>query len=163
MAGEYRDQPGWSELTRSPVLVIAFGLGTGLSARAPGTFGTLLAIPLWWALSAVDPVVYLLIAGCAFVFGVWICDRAVARLARHDHPGIVIDEIVGFLVALAAVPLNLGWLIAAFVLFRFFDIVKPWPISWLDREVRGGLGVMLDDLAAGAATAGVIIALRLMV
>ena len=97
------------------------------------------------------------------MFGVWVCNRAMARLAHHDHPGIVIDEIVGFLVALAAVPVDLGWVIAAFVLFRALDIVKPWPIGWLDRTIPGGLGVMLDDLAAGAATAVIITALRLWV
>lgn len=163
MGREHRTQPGWSELTRSPILAIAFGLGTGLSVRAPGTVGTLLAIPLWWLLSTVNPLIYLATAVCAFVFGVWVCDRAMIRLAHHDHPGIVIDEIVGFFVALAAVPQDLGWLISAFVLFRVFDILKPWPISWLDRVVQGGFGVMLDDLVAGAATAVIITALRVWV
>ena len=81
--------------------------------------------------------------------GIWICGWSAARLGVHDHPGIVWDEIAGYLVTMTLAPAGLGWLVAGFVLFRVFDILKPWPIGWLDRRVGGGLGIMLDDLVAG--------------
>ena len=149
-----------AELVRDPVLAVAFGLGTGLTPRLPGTVGTLLAIPLWWWLSDLDVILYLAITGCAFLIGIWICNHAMGKLGPHDHPGIVFDEIVGYLLALVVVPTSVGWLLLSFVLFRFFDIVKPWPIGWLDRRIHGGFGVMLDDLAAGFYTAVIILAAR---
>ena len=141
-------------------MAVAFGLGAGLTPKLPGTVGTLLAIPLWWWLSNLHSVLYLVITACAFVLGIWVCDQAMARLSQHDHPGIVIDEIVGYFLALAVVPVGLGWLLVSFVLFRLFDIVKPWPIGWLDRRVEGGVGVMLDDLVAGIYTAVCILIIR---
>ena len=141
-------------------MAIAFGLGTGLTPKLPGTVGTLLAIPLWWWLSNLDLTGYLLIVTSTFLFGIWICRRASERLGQHDHSGIVFDEIVGYLLALVVVPASVGWLLLSFVLFRFFDVVKPWPICWLDRHIKGGLGVMLDDVAAGIFTAGIILAAR---
>ncbi|MDJ0957598.1 MAG: phosphatidylglycerophosphatase A [Arenicellales bacterium] len=141
-------------------MALAFGLGIGLTPKLPGTVGTLLAIPLWWWLSNLDLNSYLLITACAFLFGIWICQRASERLGQHDHSGIVFDEIVGYLLALVVVPVSVGWLLLSFVLFRFFDVVKPWPICWLDRRIKGGLGVMLDDLAAGIFTAVIILAAR---
>lgn len=102
---------------------------------------------------------YLVLTILAFAFGVWICERAMLILGEHDHRGIVVDEIVGYFAALAFVPTGLWWVILSFFLFRLFDIVKPWPINWLDRRVPGGFGVMVDDLAAGAYTAIVIVLL----
>lgn len=120
----------------------------------------MLAIPLWWALSSAGLPVYLLLAAFGFVAGVWICERASGVLGARDHPAIVIDEIVGYFVALTVVPVELPWLVLSFVLFRALDILKPWPISWLDRSVKGGLGIMLDDVVAGLLTATVIAAVR---
>lgn len=144
-------------LIKDPALAIAFGLGAGLAPKIPGTVGTLLAIPLWWMFSGLGLLPYLVLTMLAFVFGVWVCERAMSILGEHDHRGIVFDEIVGYFAALAFVPAGPWWVLLSFVLFRLFDILKPWPISWLDRRVPGGFGVMVDDLAAGACTAIVIL------
>ena len=92
---------------------------------------------------------YLLVTAALFLIGIWLCGRTSSDLGVHDHGGIVWDEWVGLLVALWQVPAGWGWLLAGFLLFRLFDIVKPWPISWLDRRVAGGFGIMVDDLLAG--------------
>lgn len=145
---------------RNPTLLLAFGFGAGLAPKAPGTWGTLLAIPLWWALSDKGLPVYLPLAAFGFAAGVWLCERASRMLGARDHPAIVIDEVVGYFVALTVVPVEIPWLVLSFVLFRALDILKPWPISWLDRSVKGGLGIMLDDLVAGLLTATAIAAAR---
>lgn len=142
---------------RNPVLLIAFGFGAGLAPAAPGTWGTLLAVPLWWMFSGIGIPLYLLLAAAAFVAGIWICGRASAALGEHDHAGIVIDEVVGYFAALAVVPADPVWLVLSFVVFRAFDILKPWPIGWLDRRVGGGLGIMVDDLIAGLYTVAVLL------
>lgn len=138
-----------SRLLREPVLLVAFGFGSGLAARAPGTWGSLLAAvlapPLLWAPAA---VAWTLVVAAA-VGGVFLCAAAVRRLGVPDHPGIVWDEFSGLWLALLLVPPSWTAWVGAFVLFRLFDIVKPWPIGWLDRHCAGGLGVMADDLAAG--------------
>jgi phosphatidylglycerophosphatase A len=134
-----------------PVQLLAFGFGAGCAPRAPGTFGTLAGIALYLPLAQLSLPAYAAILLCAAVFGVWLCGTASRRLAVHDHPGIVWDEIVGYLVTMFGLPFGLAWVVAGFVLFRLFDIWKPWPISWLDRRVSGGLGIMVDDVAAGAA------------
>jgi phosphatidylglycerophosphatase A len=143
---------------RDPTVLAAFGFGAGLAPWAPGTFGTLLAIPLWWIVSGTGLRMYLLLAAAGFVVGIWICNRATTALGEHDHPGIVIDEVVGYFAALVVVPPDLVWLALSFLVFRMFDIFKPWPINWLDRKVGGGLGIMLDDLIAGVFTAAVMVA-----
>ena len=146
------------QMLRQPVLLLALGFGSGLSPWMPGTMGSLVALPL-----------FLLIAGCplwlyagfvlvATVVGCWLCDQAAKTLGVHDHPGIVWDEIVGMLIALWPVLLvGTGWgiwdLLVGFLLFRVFDIIKPWPIAWIDRRVEGGLGIMLDDIVAGVMAA----------
>lgn len=135
---------------------IAFGLGVGLAPKAPGTFGTLAAVPLYWLLSPLPVVTYLLLLSLAFGLGVWACGRAARDLGGQDPGVIVWDEIVGFLAAMAGAPAGWHWVLAGLVLFRLFDIWKPWPIRWLDEQVRGGLGIMLDDLAAGALTWAVL-------
>jgi len=140
----------------SPTGFLAFGLGSGLSPKAPGTAGTaagmLLAIPLtglpvWAGLALVT---------IAFVVGIPICNRASQRLGVHDHGGIVWDEFVGIWLVLVLVPFHWAWWLAAFVVFRVFDIVKPWPIAWLDQRVHGGFGIMLDDLVAAIYAAGML-------
>lgn len=133
---------------RHPGMLLAFGLGSGLAPKAPGTFGTVLGLTLYlpfywlawpWALA-------LVVAGA--ILGVWLCQFASDRLGEHDHSGIVWDEFVGIWLTLLLLPATLSGLILGFLLFRFFDVLKPWPIGWLDRRVHGGLGVMLDDLVA---------------
>ncbi len=140
----------------SPVHWLAFGGGAGLAPVAPGTFGTLVGIPFFIAMAGLSPALYLLITLLLFVVGVWICERSSASLGVHDHPGIVWDEIVGYLVTMIAVPLQWQWLLLGFVLFRLFDILKPWPIRWLDRRVEGGFGIMVDDLLAGIFAAAIM-------
>lgn len=137
---------------RHPAHLLAFGFGSGCSPRMPGTVGTLAAIPLYLLLSLLPWSAYVLVCVLAFLAGIWICQRASEALGVHDHGGIVWDEFVGFWIAMIAVPLSWQTLLAGFVLFRVFDIWKPWPIRWLDQQVSGGLGIMLDDVLAGAYT-----------
>jgi phosphatidylglycerophosphatase A len=127
---------------------LAFGFGSGLAPRAPGTFGTIAAIPIYLILSKLAPVYYLSITILMFVCGVIICDWVSKDLGKHDFSGIVWDEIVGFLLTMFMVPLSILNIILGFCLFRIFDILKPWPISYVDKHVGGGLGVMLDDVLA---------------
>jgi len=147
-------------LKANPTLALAFGLGAGLAPIAPGTVGTVVAIPIWWLLSQFNIAIYLVIVGVLFALGVWVCGRAAAQLTYADHPGIVFDEWVGFLVAMALAPRTWLWLILGFVLFRCLDIFKPWPVSWLDKNVKGGLGIMADDVAAGVYTLLILAAVR---
>ncbi len=135
---------------RSPASFLALGFGSGLAPVAPGTAGTLPGVLLCLLLSGLSNPAYIAITALAAVAGVWICDRASKELGVHDHGGIVWDEIAGFLVTMIAIPVSAATLVAGFVLFRLFDIWKPWPISWLDRRVGGGLGIMVDDIVAGA-------------
>lgn len=152
------------EVFRSPVLLLAFGLGSGLSPKAPGTTGTALGLILVPLLATIfTDVAYLVFVLAFAVFGGWICHRAAAKLGVHDHSGIVIDEIAGIWLALSFMPISWPWLLAAFLVFRLFDIVKPWPIGVLDRRVGGGLGIMLDDLAAGVFTWFVLAGAKLLV
>ena len=147
-------------LLRTPDGLIAGGLGSGLSPIAPGTAGSVAAlvpgILLLWA-----GVPYLL-AGIVFciAIGTWACEQAGKRLGVHDHGAIVIDEFAGMWIALLAASLSPLSLVAAFALFRVFDILKPPPIGWLDRHIHGGAGVMVDDLVAGVFAAGCLWALR---
>ncbi len=138
-----------ADLWRDPVNIVALGFGSGLAPAAPGTFGTLVALPLYWWLALLPPAGYIACVVAASVLGIWICARAGRSLQTEDHPGVVWDEICGYLIAMCAVPRSWQWMLAGFVLFRVFDIVKPWPIRAVDRHVSGGLGVMLDDVLAG--------------
>ena len=138
----------WRTVLTDPVHFLAFGFGTGLAPKAPGTVGSLPGLLLFWLTQDYGLTVQLGVAAAAFVFGVWLCGLSARKIGVHDHGGIVWDEIVGmYLTLLAAPPGAVGWL-AAFVLFRVFDILKPWPIRDLDHRLRGGLGIMLDDLVA---------------
>ena len=144
------DDPTPRPQLRRPVQFLAFGLGSGLSPRAPGTAGSALAVLLYLLLLAPLPLeAAALVIAAAAVAGVWICGEASRQLGVHDHGGIVWDEFVGMWIALFALPLELPWIVAAFLLFRAFDIVKPWPINRLDERLGGGLGIMLDDIVAG--------------
>ncbi|MET0084850.1 MAG: phosphatidylglycerophosphatase A [Sedimenticola sp.] len=148
------NQPGpdWT----NPVHLLAFGMGSGAAPKAPGTVGTLAAIPIYLGVRHLDSVSYLLLVALLFVIGIWLCGRTSSDLGVHDHGGIVWDEWVGFLLALWLIPPGWMWLLAGFLLFRLFDILKPWPIGWLDRRVSGGFGIMLDDLIAGLFALGVL-------
>jgi len=147
----------------NPLHFLALGFGAGLSPWAPGTAGTLVAIPLYLFASRLTLAAYILVVAAAFAFGIYCCGKAARDAGVHDHPAIVWDEIVGFFVTMAFVPLAWEWIVAGFVLFRLFDIVKPWPIGLLDRRVSGGLGIMLDDLVAGAFSAVLLVlAFRLL-
>lgn len=145
MAGIERPPPNW----RSPVHLLAFGLGAGAAPVAPGTLGTLVAVPLYLVLQPLAPVWYLLAVLLVFVTGVGICGKTSRDLGVHDHPGIVWDEIMGYLVTMAWAPKGWPWVLLGFLLFRLFDILKPWPVRWADGQIGGGLGIMLDDLLAG--------------
>ena len=151
-------QPPRELVLSTPEHLIAFGFGAGLAPFAPGTAGTLVALPLWLALSALPWPLYVAALALLFAFGCWVCGASARLLGVHDYPGIVFDEIVGFL--LAALPLlpALGWvrhhrglwLLTAFVLFRALDVWKPWPIRNVDRRLGGGFGIMFDDALAAA-------------
>lgn len=134
---------------RNPIHLLAFGFGSGLAPKAPGTFGTLAAIPLYLLMADLSLPIYLGLILAGSLLGIWICSRASQDLGVHDHGGIVWDEIIGYLLTMAFAPPGWIWMLVGFLLFRFFDILKPWPIRWLDRHVSGGFGIMLDDLLAG--------------
>ncbi|MES9993594.1 MAG: phosphatidylglycerophosphatase A [Candidatus Thiodiazotropha sp.] len=146
---------------RKPAHLLAFGFGSGLLPKAPGTYGTLVGIPLYLLMQPLPLLLYVVIVALAFIAGLWICQRAAEDLGVHDHSGIVWDEIIGYLAAMTFAPPGWVWIVLGFLLFRLFDIFKPWPIRWIDRRVEGGLGIMLDDLLAGLYTAGVISVLNL--
>jgi phosphatidylglycerophosphatase A len=151
-------------ILKTPEHLIAFGFGAGLAARAPGTFGTLVGLPFFLALYWLPWPGYAIGAAVLFIFGCWVCGESARLLGVHDYGGIVFDEIVGFVIAAAplvywrpvtALGLAAG-LAAAFVLFRIFDIFKPWPIRWFDGHVHGGFGIMLDDVIAAIFSAVVL-------
>jgi len=144
----------------SPAGLLAFGFGAGLSPFAPGTMGTLIAIPFVFGLKSLSPAVFWLVLLALFFLGVAICGMVSRRLGVHDHGGIVWDEMVGYWISVAFVPLQWGWLLAAFLLFRLFDILKPWPIRQLDQKVSGGFGIMLDDVVAALFTVSVLAFVR---
>lgn len=132
-----------------PVHFLAFGFGSGLSPFAPGTFGTIMAIPLYILMMQLSLIPYLIVVAIVCVTGVWICDKSSKLLGVHDHGGIVWDEFAGFFITMIAAPAGWFWILIGFALFRLFDIWKPWPISLLDKKVEGGLGIMVDDIVAG--------------
>jgi phosphatidylglycerophosphatase A len=129
---------------------LAFGFGSGLSPVAPGTMGTLAAIPVYLLMVSLLPQwLYIFLTIVFFIAGIQICNRVSTDLQTHDFSGIVWDEIVGYLITMMFLPLSWELIILGFVLFRFFDILKPWPINWLDKHISGGMGIMLDDVLAG--------------
>jgi phosphatidylglycerophosphatase A len=135
-------------LLRHPVHFLSLGFGSGLSPYAPGTAGTLVAIPLFWLMAPLPLLVYLGVIAVLFVIGIYRCQLTTERLGAHDHSAIVWDEVVGYLLTMTAVPFDWRWVIAGFFLFRLFDVWKPWPVRVLDRSVTGGFGIMLDDVGA---------------
>ena len=142
---EPRLSPG---LLKDPVHLLALGFGTGLSPFAPGTLGSLLALPLAFALGEMPPAGAALAVAIFVAGGIWLCGESAKRIGRHDHPGIVWDEIAAVAAMSLILPGGPAWLALGFALFRVFDIFKPWPIRDLDHRLAGGLGIMLDDLVA---------------
>lgn len=137
-----------SKVYQNPLYFIAFGFGSGLMPFAPGTWGTLAAIPIYLLLEGCSWPLYLMVTLLALGLGVWISDWVSKDLGVHDYKGIVWDEVVGYLFTMFLAPPGLFWLCFGFVLFRIFDIWKPQPIRYIDLKVQGGLGIMLDDVLA---------------
>lgn len=139
----------WRFVFSHPAHFIAFGFGSGLSPKAPGTAGTLVAIPLYYLL-LYGLSTFALVSGLvlALIIGLWACDVAGKALGEADYSGIVWDEIAAFFLVLACIPARAEWVVLAFLLFRLFDIWKPWPISWVDTHMKHAFGVMLDDVMA---------------
>ena len=154
-------RPNREFLLKHPAHLIAFGFGAGLMPKAPGTWGTLVAIPFYFlALRLGGTSAVLACALVLFGIGMWASAVAGKALGVADHGGIVIDEIAAFVLVLAFTPQGLLWLVVAFVLFRIFDITKPWPIRYFDRTLKGGFGVMFDDLLAAIAAIAILTLLR---
>ncbi len=139
------------KLSADPLLWLATGFGAGRLPWAPGTLGTLVAVPLVLLLQPLPLWIYSVVTLGLVLAGIVICGKAADRLGVHDHPSIVWDEIAGYLITMLAVPPSATALLSGFLLFRLFDISKPWPIRWLDHNISGGLGIMLDDVAAAIA------------
>lgn len=127
----------------------ALGFGLGLAPKAPGTFGTLAAIPFIFLTMMAPLWLQLVVAIAICVIGIWFCDVASRDAGVHDHPAIVWDEVAGFYITMIGAAISWQTLLVGFILFRFFDIVKPWPITLLDKHVKGGFGIMVDDILAG--------------
>lgn len=141
-------KPDLEFLRAHPAHFLAFGFGTGLSPKGPGTMGTLVAFPIFFAVQALPAELYWLLVICFLLAGIWLCERAGKALGVHDHGGIVWDEIAAFLIVLPFAPASWWGYLLAFGFFRLFDIWKPFPIAWLDARIHGGFGVMLDDVLA---------------
>lgn len=134
---------------RNPIHFLAIGLGSGAAPKAPGTFGTAAAVLLYLPMSQLTAWWYVAILLVTTVIGIYLCDKTSRDWGVHDHGAIVWDEFVGFWITMLLIPPTWYWILAGFLLFRLFDIWKPWPIRYIDRSVHGGLGIMLDDILAG--------------
>jgi phosphatidylglycerophosphatase A len=137
------------QILSDPILFLAFGFGSGLAKKAPGTLGTLAAVPVYWAFAQTGIIAYSLLTVAVMISGIWICGLAAKKLGEHDFGGIVWDEIAGYLITMWLVPFSWQAMVVGFLLFRVFDVIKPWPIKWVDQRVEGGFGIMLDDVLAG--------------
>ena len=149
MSEKRQNYPSVKQVFADPRMLLAFGLGSGLSRIMPGTMGTLMALPFLYLLAQLPLWAYLGLTILSCIVGVHLCAYASKQLNVHDHGGIVWDEFAGMWITMIAVPLTPLNLLVGFLLFRIFDMVKPWPISWLDKKVHGGTGIMLDDIVAG--------------
>ena len=148
--------PSLRELLHHPIHLLAFGFGAGLSPKAPGTAGSLLGVGVFLVVPPLAIHWYLLGLALLSGAGLWICHVCARDLRVHDHPGIVWDEVVGFLITMTALPRTWLWITTGFVIFRLLDVLKPWPIKTIDRRVTGGLGIMLDDVLAGMIACGLL-------
>ena len=140
----------------NPVHFFSLGFGSGLTPKLPGTAGTLIGALVFILMPDMNWIAYLAIVICAFLFGIFCCQYTAKSLNVHDHPSIVYDEIVGYLVTMFMVPKDWVWILVGFILFRAFDILKPWPISAIDSHVKNGIGIMLDDLIAALFSLSII-------
>jgi phosphatidylglycerophosphatase A len=132
-----------------PLYFIAFGFGTGTIPFAPGTFGTLIAVPIYFLMAQLSFTNYFILTLLIIVASIWICSKVTREIGVEDHQGMCLDEVVGYLVTMIHAPFGWRWVLLGFVLFRIFDIWKPWPINIVDRNVHGGFGIILDDVLAG--------------
>ena len=148
---------------RDPVHFLAFGFGAGAVPKAPGIAGTVVAVVLYIPLAELSLPLYSLFLVTGFILGIWLCGRIAAEIGVHDHGGIVWDEFVGYWLTMFMAPAGWVWILAGFVFFRLFDILKPWPVKWVDSRVKGGLGIMLDDVIAGIIAALCIQAVRMLI
>ncbi|CAL1241455.1 phosphatidylglycerophosphatase A family protein [Candidatus Methylocalor cossyra] len=153
-------RPSFRWLVEDPRCLLAYGFGAGLAPVAPGTFGTLAAVPVYGLMSSLPLATYGALVAVLFLAGIPACRHAESRLGRRDPAGVVWDEMVGYWIAMALVPFSWNTAALGFLLFRLFDVLKPWPIGRLERALRGGLGIMLDDAVAGGLTAACLAALR---
>jgi len=161
MSADLVPRPSWRFLLSHPARLVAFGFGAGLVPVAPGTWGTLLALPVFLLVSPrLEPVEFLLMLLVLFALGVWACDVTGRSLGNSDHGGMVWDETVAFLLVLFFTPAGLRWQALAFLIFRLFDILKPPPIRYYERTFKNGFGVMLDDLIAALYTLLVLAAVK---
>jgi phosphatidylglycerophosphatase A len=156
-------QPTWRFMLRHPAHVIALGAGAGLIPVAPGTAGTLLAFPLYWALTPLfSDWALLALTAFGFALGIWACGATGRSLGVADHGAMVWDEVVAFALVLLFTPAGWQWQAGAFLLFRLFDILKPPPIRYFDRRLKSGFGVMFDDLLAAFYTLVVLAIVKLL-
>ena len=144
--------PNFRFLITNPCHFVALGLGSGLIPKAPGTFGTMLGFPIYFLIQSQSYWIYILTVIALFFVGAYCAGVTARNLNQHDHRSIVIDEVVGILIGLFMCPADWRWWLAVFILFRIFDIYKPFPINLIDQRVTGGKGVMLDDVLAGVFT-----------
>lgn len=149
-----------ASLMRDPGHCLSLGLGSGCISRAPGTWGSLAGVLLYSLFFWVPLPVYMALVVAAFLGGIYLCGRTARALGVHDDGAIVWDEFVGVWIALAFQPTGWMWIAAAFVAFRVFDIIKPWPIGWLDRRISGGMGIMVDDVLAGLYALAALLAVQ---
>jgi phosphatidylglycerophosphatase A len=146
---DYTAQPVPDSVWKNPYHFVAFGFGSGAIPFAPGTFGTLMAIPFYLAMQSLSHTMYFFLLIVITLGSMWLCDKVSKETSTHDHSGMCLDEIVGYLVTMFAAPKGFLWILVGFGLFRFFDILKPWPIGYVDIHVKGGVGMILDDVLAG--------------
>jgi phosphatidylglycerophosphatase A len=147
----------------NPWHLLATGFGSGLSPIMPGTAGSIAAIPFWWLMTLLPLQLYSLLVLIGISVGVYLCHRTARDMGVHDHGSIVWDEFIGMWITLMAIPaMSWQWVLVGFVIFRIFDMWKPWPIRWFDRNVHGGMGIMVDDIIAGVISAAILYGLGLV-
>jgi len=140
---------------QNPIHFLALGFGSGLASKMPGTFGTLAALPLVIITSLYASLTtYIALSIIVCVFGVWLCGKTAQDMGVHDDASIVWDEVAGMFITMIAIDISILSVVVGFILFRLFDIAKPWPISFVDKNLHGGMGIMLDDVLAGLAALG---------
>lgn len=157
-----KDSPLQRVSLTNPVHFLALGFGSGLMRSAPGTWGSLVGLALGWLLlQYLSPIIFFILTALCFALGCYLCQKTADDMGMHDHGAIVWDEIVGvFLVLLALPELSLFWCVGAFLAFRFFDILKPFPIRYFDHKIESGFGIMLDDVLAAIYAILVLVALQ---